>query len=175
MKQAATGLATGSPSAYPFDKYSSAVGLVPPEGLNAVVQVAPSPAWSDPFTLTAADIGDRAFFARTSPTTAPFLILASRAKTSTAFAFLVAITPIFLLVVAFGDLLRASNSRSQAQLLRRLPLEMGAAFLALLTLRQVLVPSAIDAPTLIDVVLAIELSLFVFTLVLAWRLRILRP
>jgi hypothetical protein len=50
---------------------------------------------------------------------------------------------------------------------------MGAAFLALLTLRQVLVPGVIDAPTVIDLILAMELTLFVLALVLAWRYRTL--
>ena len=66
----------------------------------------------------------------------------------------------------------AGTASNQGGSFRHLPLELGAAFLALLTLRQVLVPGEITGPTVIDGILALELSLFVALLVHAWTARV---
>lgn len=173
LKQPASGLTYGNPAAYPFDHYNSAIGFVPPEGITTEVTVATAASWSDPFTLAVADIGSLAAFNGQPDELAPFLLTAQRLRTSSLFALLVAATPLLLLFVAVAELRASFDGRHGGNTLARLPLEMGAAFLALLTLRQVLVPGVIDAPTVIDLILAMELTLFVLALILAWRYRTL--
>lgn len=167
---------SGSTSRYPFDGYVSTLGVAPPSGLPVALGVSLSPAWSDPFVLAARDITGT--FPR-EERSAEFLAVALEARrsmTAGGFALLVALSPMFLLVIAWHQLSfdrrgRRARQRSEEHVAKALPLELGAAFLALLTLRQVLVPGDISGPTVIDGILALELSLFVALLVQAWAAR----
>jgi hypothetical protein len=170
---------SGSTSRYPFDRYTSSIGIVPPTGLPVTVSVSLSPAWSDPYTLTARDITQVFPPASHSPEFIAIALEGKRSLSTGLFALLVALSPMFLLVIAWHQLTfdrrtRTSRGRSQEHVVQALPLELGAAFLALLTLRQVLVPGDIAGPTIIDGILALELSLFVALLVHAWAARVRR-
>jgi hypothetical protein len=170
-KASLTGATRGNPAAYPFDQYTSAIGFVPPADTWLTVRAVLGPSWTDPFNVYVRDIGDRDVFEDDPAELAPLLLTAQRLKTSTAFALLVALTPLFLLIIAGAELLGAFRGKQTQAAATRLPLEMGVAFLALITLRQVLVPGVIDAPTVIDMILALQLALFVLALVASWRMR----
>lgn len=168
---------TGPTAAFPIDRYQTVLQMLPPPGEPVHLTVEQADGYADQFTIKAAQIGTT----EDAPAEALAVSLVyTRSPLTSWFAALVILAPLFLVIVAMSQLLMQKREQERSVSLgtsspvNQLPMEVAAAFLALLTLRQVLVPDSISGPTVVDAVLGFELALFVFVMVLAWALPALR-
>jgi hypothetical protein len=162
----------GAPEAYPSDSYHAALGLakvraqIPgkPDSYYAIdlghVRLGPGIATS----VTATQIPGRILEVPGRDCQTSFAIVITRTGGAT-FVWLMAAVPLLLLLIVAHSLWRAVRHDSASSALgRSTAVQAGVAFLAILSLRAVLVPQEISAFTRVDYVLAAELSLLVFAL-----------